>query len=125
MTVISDRTRAEMEAGALAVAKAAGKNSLPPGYMEALLKTQDRHKLFRQWEREGKIHVNRVATHSPYIDPSDGMPPVQWRTVVRVLSRTRKEYATFTDEIAEAAGGFPSEVLIANIALALSACGEI
>lgn len=103
---ISEKTLAEMEAGALALAKSRGETELSPGYLEAIVRTQMRYNCMRAWEKEGKITIEPV-----------------------ILDNTRRAAAyklihcgdvTFDDRDAESRGAYPSEVLIANIALALS-----
>lgn len=92
------KTIDEMTAGAKELARQRGESELPPGYMEAIIRTQQRRKLLTSWEKQGKITIERV-----------------------VYNRIHIGSLSFDDIDAEKVGGYPSEVLIANIALALDA----
>jgi hypothetical protein len=106
---LSEQTLAELDAGVRQLAKNAGAE-LPPEYMERVVATQARMAQLKRWEREGAITVEwsmRVST-------SNKESAIK-RTFIHVGPHT------FNDIPAEEAGCFPSEVLIANIALALAA----
>jgi hypothetical protein len=116
---LSDKTLAEMEAGALALANQHGENALPPGYMEAMtgymeamIRRQERHRLLKAWEKEGKITVERVMRPTR-VNPE----AIQMMTSYNLIHCGD---VIFDDVDAESRGAYPSEVLIANIALAIS-----
>lgn len=127
MADMSERTRLEMAAGAQALA---AKNDavLPPDYMEAIIRTHQRNAQLRQWERNGKVRIEdskRFRSGSVRYQRSDDDPlrKEPWERMYHVLPE--KGGPTFTDLPAERDGTSPSEVLIANIALALQAMGEL
>lgn len=106
---ISEQTKLEMEAGALQLAKVLGKVELPPGYMEQVYATQMRHRQLKEWEKEGHITIEWVGRRDTKNE----------RAAHHVMVHCGEH--SFNDIPAEEAGAFPSEVLIANIALALAA----
>ena len=110
---LSDKTLAEMEAGALALANQRGESTLPAGYMEAMVRTQERHRLLKNWEKEGKIIIERVIR--PHRVNPEAIQMITPYNLVHVGD------VTFDDVDAESRGAYPSEVLIANIALCLGA----
>jgi hypothetical protein len=116
--VLSEKTQAEMEAGALALAKKQGQDTLPSGYMDALLRTQSRAALLHLWERKGLLQVETVISYA--YEPVTNAP----HKIVTMLYHV-KNGPTFDDAQAALAGAAPSELLIANIALALQAMGEV
>ena len=103
---ITAQTRLEMEAGALALAKQRGQNSLPEGYMDAVIRTHERHLQLKSWEAAGRIRIERKLDH---------IKPCHY-TIVHIGSSLH-----FDDRNAEAVGGWPSELFMAQIALALEA----
>lgn len=120
---LSERTKAEMQAGAQRLADLANA-PLPPGYMEALLRTHERQALIRRWEAAGKVTLeNSRRYRAGNVMYERENPPETWHTMYHVLPG--RGGPTFTDLEAERAGGSPSEVLVANIALALQAEGEL
>lgn len=111
----TEQTKQEMIAGARAVAAANGLHvTITPDYMEAVFNTQKRMAAIRAWEKEGVIAIEKrqtVATQQP------GWPYqrfVTW-TVVHVGPHE------FEDRDAEMKGIFPSELLLAQVALCLAA----
>lgn len=113
---ISDRTLAEMEAGARAVGKARNAtNELPTEYMAQLVNTQRRAAQLRAWDKEGFITIE-IATSTKYLTGPSGLQTTQLihRRVVHCGD------SKFSDEIiTEQLGGWPSEELTANVALAV------
>jgi len=108
---ITERTRLEMEAGAKAVAAQHGK-MLPADYMEAVLRTADRHAQLKAWEAEGRIRVEKMAAR----DPNTGYTMMRWIEI-----KIGSKLCFDTRETEHDMGSFPSELLIAQIALALEA----
>lgn len=110
---LSDRTIEEMRAGALAVAKHAGANGLDEAYMEAMLRTQVRAAWLKTLAREGRIMIETVSENRHKVG-HNGTQLVAYN-VVHVGDNK------FRDEVAELTGAWPSEVLTAQIVLALGA----
>jgi hypothetical protein len=107
---LSDKTLAEMQAGALTLAIHRGEIALDPGYMEAMIRTQERAKLMKIWEAEGTIRIEHVINP---VKPVPGIRPPSYKVIHCGI-------CTFQDIDAEMSGGYPSEILVANIALAIS-----
>lgn len=108
---LSEKTLAEMAAGAEAVAKHLGKSGIDPEYMESMVRTQQRAMFLQNLDREGKIRVER-KTRPRTNDPMSGP---QTTTVVHVGTNS------FDDPSGEMIGAWPSEVLVAQVAMALAA----
>jgi len=109
---LSERTKAEMRAGAAALAEQQGR-PLDPDYLERCLRTQQRMKALRDWEAKGLVTIEQTTSYD--------MP--RNMTNYKIIHHV-KNGPSFTDhELAHYSGDYPSEVLIANIALALSALG--
>jgi hypothetical protein len=102
----------EMAAGAQAVANQSGK-VLPADYMDAILRTADRHAQLKAWEAEGRIQIVKQVSYPPY-DTKTGA--TRW-IEIRIGSKLKFD----TRETEQDMGSFPSELLIAKIALALEA----
>lgn len=113
---LSEQTIAEMRAGAASVAAHASKDGLDPAYMDAMIRTQQRAKWLRTQEASGKIRTERQTRANTNVKDTDPRG-------VKFISHTVVFVGTvmFTDEAAEETGGFPSEVLVAQIAMALAA----
>ena len=110
---ITAQTRLEMEAGALALAKQRGQNSLPEGYMDAVIRTHERHLQLKSWEAAGRIRIERRLDDMKM----RGLHGVACHyTLVHIGSALH-----FDDRNAEALGGWPSELFMAQVALALEA----
>lgn len=113
---ISDRTLAEMEAGAKAVGKARNAtNELPSEYMAHLVNTQRRAAQLRAWEKEGFITIEIKSSYKILKYPSgqETHQPIHRRVV-------NCGDSVFEDPLlTEQAGGWPSEELTANVALAV------
>jgi len=105
----------EMAAGAQAVANQSGK-VLPADYMDAILRTADRHAQLKAWEAEGRIHIEKRVSYPPYDAAETGGLTVRW-IEIRIGSKLKFD----TRETEQDMGSFPSELLIARIALALEA----
>lgn len=103
--MITERTRQEMEAGARALSKG---NALPEGYMDAIMRTADRMAQLEQWAKDGRVVIDKTVRYYGSMR--------QRQTIIHVGTKL-----TFHDEFAEANGSFPSELMIAKIALALEA----
>lgn len=110
MAELSDKTKAEMAEGAR---QAAGFSAahLTPEYIEAVIRTQARLKQLKEWEKLGYVqivHTRRYTSENDQDNPT--------------YKSIHCAGMTFMDIDAEKHGAFPSEVLIANIALAIK-CG--
>lgn len=119
---MSEKTRLEMEAGARQLAVVRGED-LSPEYMAAALRTQERDAQLRRWITGNKV---KVLDPARYIAGTvrykrDLMPDTPTHVVLKVLP----DGPEFTDKEAEKNGGYPSELLIANLALALQAKGML
>lgn len=111
---LSEKTLDEMRAGALEVAKNAGAGFVDPAYMEAMIRTQQRAQFLKSLEQEGKIRIERVLRpHTSDIEKRHGYNGQ--KTLVWVGQHS------FEDPSGELTGAWPSEVLVANVALALAA----
>lgn len=104
-----------MAAGARQLAEARG-TDLPPDYMDRIIRTQQRHAQLKRWETDGKVEVEHASILS-----HDKRSTIN-RIYVHVL-KDKKRFTAFEDLLAEQTGGWPSEVLVANIALALQSEG--
>jgi hypothetical protein len=80
--------------------------------MEAIIRTHERHLQLKSWEADGRIRIVRMLDEAKTI--ARGLA-VHY-TVVRIGSKLE-----FDDRNAEAQGGWPSELFMAQIALALEA----
>jgi hypothetical protein len=109
---LSDRTLAEMKAGAEKVAENNG-TELDPGWLDRIVTIQDRMRVLRFWENKGIVRMERVTV--PREDDATG--PIN-RVVRRIVWVGPK---SFTDEVAELNGCWPSELLIAEVTLAIDA----
>lgn len=111
---MSQRTAEEMTAGARLLAAKEGR-VLPADYMARLVETHTRAMALRRWEQLGLLRIERKRD-----DYSD---TPRSREAVMILHHV-KEGPTFLEEpgVAET-GGYPSELLTANIALAIAAMG--
>lgn len=103
-----------MTAGARLLADKQGR-VLPENYMERLIETHTRAMALRRWEQQGLLRVERRRDDYPDT-PTE-------RAAVTILHHV-KNGPTFLEEpgVAET-GGYPSELLTANIALAIAAMG--
>lgn len=116
--MLSEKTRLEMEAGAKALAVNNGiDEALAPEYMAAIIRTQQRMRQLQIWENDRKVEIEYTSHMNV---GRDGM---QHRAYVHVLDANGRRWTAFDDALAERCGGWPSEVLMANIALALQAQG--
>lgn len=97
--VLPDKTILEMRAGAMAVAKAGGP-SVDSDVLGMLERAQQRMAALRRWEREGTLRVVATAT--------------------RLLHYVGAEVFEEEQVVLEW-GGYPSELLVARIALAIQA----
>lgn len=116
--MLSQKTIDEMRAGAEQLARHANKNGVDETYMEAMIRTQQRAVWLKALEREGKIKIERIVRPHSSIRVAGGQLdyPV---TLVMVGAET------FDDPNGELVGSWPSEVLVARVALALGATGDI
>lgn len=113
---LSEQTIAEMKAGMGAVAKAGGQE-VDNAYMDAMIRTGIRAKWLRDQEKAGKIKIEKVMRRNTggQRTPGDG-----FEFMVRVGTEQ------FWDPNACLLGYWPSEVLLAQVALALGAgVGEL
>lgn len=97
-----------MEAGARAAHKAAGA-PLSPTYMADIMRTQERMAQLKKWERDDKVKIEFATRYRTNTEE-----PIR-ATIVHVGE------LQFQDLHAQEVGSWPSEVLIAEIALALMA----
>lgn len=107
---ITEQTRREMEAGARAVANIS-RSVLPPDYLEAVLRTADRHAQLMAWEAQGRLRIEKKTDWALY-----GTVTQRW---IEISIGSKITYDTRETE--QDMGSFPSELLIAKIALALEA----
>lgn len=117
----TERTRLEMEAGARQLAIVQGK-PLSPDYLAAVIRTQERDAQLRRWVTANKVKVNDPLRYQAgsVRYKRDGEPEHS-HNIIKVLP----DGPEFTDIDAERTGGYPSEVLIANIALYLQSVGNL
>lgn len=117
---LSDKTLLEMETGAKQLAAVNG-TALEPGYMDGIIRTQQRHSQLTKWERDRKVEIE---TTSSFVNGTPtGNTSLIHRTVIHVLDDHHLRWMAFDDILAEKVGGWPSEVLMANVALALQSKG--
>lgn len=116
---LSERTIAEMRAGAATVAAHASATGIDDEYMAAMIRTQERAKWLKTLACAGTIRIEQMSRpHTNTKVTSDGIR-IKTRTVVWVGDNM------FEDESAELTGAFPSECLIAQVALALAAGEDV
>lgn len=116
MVELSAKTLAEMAEGAAQVRRNSGvEGALPPGYLDAIMLTQQRTMTLKLWERQGRIEIE-YNTRFSTSDKDEALRA----TLVHVKMPDGSK-ATFQDLHAQETGGWPSEYLIAEIALALMA----
>lgn len=113
---LSQKTIDEMKAGAMALANHASKHGIDEEYMQAMIRTQQRAAWLKRLDSEGKIKLERIirANTSARVNGKFDVPV----TVVHVGDET------FDDPSGEMVGAWPSEILVARVALALTAKGE-
>jgi len=110
---LSDRTLAEMQAGAKQVLRNQGSDEelFTPEYWQTVRNTQERMRALRVWERKGLIHIETIFEPDPL-----NTNKVKARHKIIHVGENK-----FEDYDAETAGSWPSEVMITEIALALAA----
>ena len=113
---LSEQTIAELRAGAAAVAVHASKDGIDPAYMDAMIRTQQRARWLKTLEKEGKIRI--VITQRMSMQKRDPVTNEVLRAATHVVWVGEEQ---FDDPAGELVGAWPSEVLVAQIALALSA----
>lgn len=113
--MLSEKTIAEMKAGARCLAEQLTAGHVDPDYMAAMIRTQERAKCLRELERDGKIIIEQVTRRHTNVNKVQGGDGVLTYHVIRVGK------LEFRDEIGEMTGAWPSEVLVAQIVLALQA----
>lgn len=111
--MLSEKTIAEMRTGAAQLARHANKSGVDETYMDAMIRTQQRAAWLKRLEQEGKVKIERVLRRHTCVKDLDYNV-----TVVRVGDET------FDDPNGELVGAWPSEVLVARVAMALGAIGE-
>jgi hypothetical protein len=121
---LAEKTRLEMEAGAKQLAVVNGK-PLSPEYMQAVIRTQERDAQLRRWIVTKKVKVEEPTRYQAGTVRYKRDPGVNEPLEVKIHVMPEKGGPTFTDNEALHTGGYPSEILIANIALALQAMGEL
>lgn len=111
---LRDKTLAEMQAGARVLEEKFQGAKLEADYMLAVERTGHRSKALAEWERQGYVTIEIQTRTNP-----DRVPLLTHTKVVHVRGGP-----SFTeDPEILAAGGFPSELLIARLALAIQALG--
>ena len=113
--MLSEKTIAEMRAGAASVTSHAGEHCLDPTYMETLIRTQQRANWLQALECQNKISI--VRTMRPHTNVKRDRHGV-WLTGMYVIHVGEHK---FTDPLGEQTGTWPSEILTAQVALALGA----
>lgn len=121
---VSEKTRLEMEAGAKQLAVVNGVD-LSPDYLAAVLRTQERDAQLRRWIVDRKVRVEEPSRHQQGNVRYRNDPLEARVKEVTITVLPDRGGPSFTDTAALKSGGYPSEVLIANIALALQAMGEL
>ena len=112
MSVVSARTLAEMEAGARALALAQGRDPDTTDLLGRIKSVADRHAAMQRWEKSGLLTIERTS------ETNYQSNRLEHRTLHHV-----KNGPTFEDTPeALMYGGYPSELLVAQIALAIQAC---
>lgn len=110
---INARTLAEMEAGARALAQAQGRDADVSDLLYRVRTVAERHEALKRWERKGLIRIERTS------ETNLKSNQLEHRTLHHV-----KDGPTFEDSPeALTYGGYPSELLVAQIALAIAAVG--
>lgn len=109
---LSQQTIDEMKAGMRQVAEHAGKDGVDPEYMAALIRTGIRANWLKTLERENKITITRVPRRDTGNKDCGRGEDVY---VVHVGDNQ------FEDINGQMTGQWPSEVLVAQVALALAA----
>ena len=113
--MLSEKTIAEMHAGALNVNKHAGEHGLNPQYMDAIIRTQQRANWLQTLERQNKISIVRTMR------PHTNMKRDKNGALLYGLYVIHVGEHKFTDILGEQTGTWPSEILTAQVALALGA----
>lgn len=108
---LSAQTIAEMKSGMTAVAKADGRE-VDPEYMDAMIRTGIRAKWLMDLQKAGKIKIEKVPRRNTSAVKTLG------DTLVYVVHIGKE---TFEDVNACVTGAWPSEILTAQVALALGA----
>lgn len=121
---LAEKTRLEMEAGARQLAIVRGAD-LSPDYLAAVLRTQSRDAQLRRWIVTKKVRVNDPSRYQQGNVRYERTPEERAGQEVTIQAMPDKGGPTFTDSEALKTGGYPSEVLIANIALYLQSVGEL
>lgn len=116
--MLSEKTIAEMRAGAASVAAHSNIHGVDEDYMAAMIRTQERAAWLKSLERAGKVKIERILRKHTSIKVVDGMLDYHV-TIVRVGDEA------FDDPNGELVGAWPSEVLVARVALALGATGDV
>lgn len=106
---LSRRTLEEMEVGARQVAKNEGREDITPDYMEKVLNTYARYAQLLQWNRDGVIEIRRVRRATGHISET------KIETEIIVGDNI------FKDNNANVDGTWPTELMFAQIALAVAA----
>lgn len=109
---LSQKTIDEMKAGMKQVASNAGYDGIDPEYMDAMIRTGIRAKWLKTLEQEGKITIVKTPRRNT------GGERILGDTVSYVVWVGK---VSFEDINGQMTGSWPSEVLVAQVALALGA----
>lgn len=109
---LSQKTIDEMKAGMRQVASHAGRNGVDPEYMDAMIRTGIRAKWLHTLEKEGRVKIEKRLRGNTGGEKTHGDACTY---VVHVGANQ------FEDINAQITGCWPSEVLVAQVALALGA----
>lgn len=108
---LSQRTIDEMKAGMKQVAAHSGNGDVSDDYMDAMIRTGVRAKWLRDREREGRLRIEKVMRAATNTKTPGEVP-------VYIVYIGQEQFA---DDNACLTGCWPSEVLMAHVALALGA----
>lgn len=111
---LSQRTIDEMKAG-MAQAAAHGGGAVTAEYMDAMIRTGMRAKWLRDREKEGKLKIVKVQRGNTSAKKEGD----NW--VYEVHMGKGPTLQVFLDDNACLMGAWPTEILMANVALALGA----
>lgn len=114
--MLSAKTIAEMKAGAEQAASHR-QQTLKPGELERLMNIYERQRTLVEWERRGWITI-RKNTKLQRMDNDD--VKIRWTSYI-----VEGMDVEFEDRGAEELGASPSELLIAQVALALASQGRM
>lgn len=135
MSLLSAKTIAEMEEGARTLAKHQGRpchhdDEMFRRMLESAKSVQERAAALKRWQREGLLYIH-TSSRPNYDHEQKGEHSIRHQITHYVLKSKWAHnfelpdhdqiFATYTeDPIVLAYGGYPSELLVAQIALAIA-----